>query len=135
MPRIASGSSSTKIATNTATLAPRFSVSVTLMSSARRQGTYEFKDAGASRQYVRLNGLRRFQRGLDEIKIAVREYGILAGLYAREIIRLEAKRTSDEEEDAEKDAKELLKTQQNLDEQKQAIVALENNFYEDVKAQ
>ncbi|KAF5370697.1 hypothetical protein D9758_002097 [Tetrapyrgos nigripes] len=127
MPRVASGSSSTKIATSTATTAPRF-------LREKIEGTYEFKGAGAPRQYVRLNGLRRFQRGLDEIKVAVSDHRMLADLYAREIIRLEAKGTSEDEEEAEEDAKELLKTRQNLDEQKQAIAGLEK-FYEDVKAQ
>ncbi len=98
------------------------------------KGTYEFKGAGAPRQLVRLNGLRRFQRGLDDIKVAISERGMLADLYTREIIALEAKGTSEDEEDAKEDAKELRKTRQNLDEQKEAIASLET-FYQDIMAQ
>jgi hypothetical protein len=94
------------------------------------EGTYEFKGAGASRQYVRLNGLRRFQRGLDEIKVCIGDHGMFADLYAREIVKLEAKGTSEDEEQAKEDARELYKTRQNLDEQKQAIAELEE-FYDE----
>ena len=94
------------------------------------EGTYEFKGASAPPQYVRVNGLRRFQRGLDEIKVSISDHGMLADL-AREIVKLEAKGTSEEEE-AEEDARELRKTRVRLDEQKQAIADIEK-FYDDVK--
>jgi Mg2+/Co2+ transporter CorC len=62
------------------------------------------------------------------------DHGILAGLYAREIVKLEAKGTNEDEEDAEEDARELRKIRERLDEQKQAIADLEK-FYDDVKTQ
>jgi len=58
---------------------------------------------------------------------------MLADLYAREIIELEAKGTSEDEEDAKGDVKELRKTRQSLDEKKEAIANLET-FYKDIKA-
>jgi hypothetical protein len=91
---------------------------------------YEFKGAGTPRQYVRVNGLRRFQRGLDEIKILVSKHGDRAEVYARSVDRLEAKGTSDDEEDA----RELRETRQSLDKHRQAVVELET-FYKDVKTQ
>ena len=57
---------------------------------------------------------------------------MLADLYVREISKLEAKGTSEDEEDAEEDARELRKTRERLDEQQQAIADLEK-FYDDVK--
>ena len=36
--------------------------------------------------------MRRFQRGLDEIKKVLDGYGILTDLWAREIVKLEAER-------------------------------------------
>jgi len=94
---------------------------------------YEFKGTGAPRHYVRVNGQRRFQRGLDEIKVAVSGHSTLADLYAREIIKSEAE-TSEDDEDAREDVKQLHNTRQKLDKQKEAIVDLEK-FYRDVKAQ
>jgi len=111
-----------------------FGVSNRHVLREKSEGTYEFKGAGAPRQYVRVNGLRRFQRGLDEIKVSIGDHGILADLYVREIVKLEAKGTSEDEEEAEEDARELRKTRERLDEQKQAIADLEK-FYDDVKTQ
>ena len=114
-----------------------FGVSNRHVLRKKSEGTYEFNGAGAPRQFVRLNGLHRFQRGLDDIKVAISERGTLADLYTREIIALEAKGTNEEEdaeEDVEEDAKELRKTRQNLDEQKEAIASLET-LYKDIKAQ
>ena len=98
------------------------------------KGTYEFKGIGAPRQYVRVNGFHRFQRGLDEIKVSIGDHAMLADLYVREIAKLEAKGTSEDEEEAEEDARKLRKTRERLDEQKQAIADLEK-FYDDVKTQ
>ena len=50
----------------------------------------------------------------------------------REIVALEAKGTSEDEE-AEDDARELRSTRQDLDKKKEAIAELEK-FYDDVKA-
>ncbi|KAI0031611.1 hypothetical protein K488DRAFT_86631 [Vararia minispora EC-137] len=51
---------------------------------------YEHK-GGAQRDYVRVCGMRRFQRGLDEITKAIADHGVLADLWAREIVKLQAK--------------------------------------------
>jgi len=107
-----------------------FGVSSRHVLRKKIEGTYEFKGAGAPRQYVRVNGLRRFQRGHDEIKVSIGNHGVLADLYAGEIVKLEAKGTSEDEEDA----RELRKTRERLDEQKQAIADLEK-FYDDVGPQ
>jgi len=115
-------------AANTKNLGAKvFGVSSCHVLREKTEGTYVFKGAGAPltrtywggaapRQYVRVNGLRRFQRGLAEIKACVSDYGMLAQLYPREVIKLEGKGTSDDEENAE-DARELHKTRQDLDEQ------------------
>ncbi|KIO32551.1 hypothetical protein M407DRAFT_241424 [Tulasnella calospora MUT 4182] len=98
------------------------------------KGKYEFKGPGAPRQYVRVNGLRRFQRGLDEIKVSIGDHGIIADLEAREVIELEAKGTSEDEDEAEEDATELRKTRESLEEHKFAIADLEK-LYDDVRTQ
>jgi hypothetical protein len=111
-----------------------FGVSSRHVLREKTEGTYEFKGAGTPRQYVRVNGFRRFQRGLDEIKVSIGGHGILADLYAREIVELEAKGTSEDEDEADEDARALRETRERLDEQKQAIADLEK-FYDDVKTQ
>ena len=127
-----------------------FGVSNRHVLLAKDEGTYEFKGAGTPCQYVRLNGHRRFQRGLDEIKVAVSDCGLLAQFYTEEISRLEAKGTSDDnakaeaetgadveaekKEVAEEEARQLILTQQKLEEQKQAIAGLEK-FYGEVMAE
>ncbi|KAM5531085.1 hypothetical protein V8D89_015250 [Ganoderma adspersum] len=90
---------------------------------------YEFQGspAGAAKQYVRVNGLRRFQQGLDDIKALIRDHGVLANVFARQIVKLEAKEKLDSE-----DARALRKTREKLLEQKEAIPELEA-FYDEVK--
>ncbi|TFK68839.1 hypothetical protein BDN72DRAFT_768770 [Pluteus cervinus] len=87
---------------------------------------------GGYRDCVRVNGLRRFQRGLDEIKVAINNYGISAEISTRKIIRLEAKGTSEDEEEAEEDARALHNAREGLDKLHRDIADLEK-FYDDVK--
>lgn len=85
---------------------------------------YEYK-GGAPRDYVRVCGTRRFQRGLDEITEAIGDHDIL--FCAREIVELEVKGGDDGE-----DAEELEANQQKLDDENKAIAKLET-FYAEVK--
>ncbi|KAF8267671.1 hypothetical protein EI94DRAFT_1683645 [Lactarius quietus] len=90
--------------------------------------TVEYKHRGsASRDHVRVCGKRRFQRGLDEITKAIWDHGIRADLWAREIVRLEARGRVDEE-----DAEEMEAIQRKLDDDNKAIAKLET-FYAEVK--
>ncbi|RDB20097.1 hypothetical protein Hypma_012780 [Hypsizygus marmoreus] len=100
----------------------------------RDEEKYEFRGAGAPRQYVRVCGLRRFQKGLNEIRLDVSRHSTLADLYTREIIKFEEKETSQDEEEAEEDAEQLRITRQKLDEEKRAVEVLEQ-FYNNLKAQ
>ena len=86
---------------------------------------YEHRD-GLLKGYVRVCGMRRFQRGLNEIRKVVGDRGILADLRAREIIQLEAK----ERQDAE-DAREIRGNRRNLEDEKEALADLEA-LYNDV---
>jgi hypothetical protein len=94
---------------------------------------YEFKGAGACRQYVRVCGLRRFQWGLDEIRVITNRHITLANLFTREIIELGPEPSQDEEE-AKQDKEQLRKTRQKLDDEKWAIAILEE-FYMTLMAQ
>ncbi|KAI0027716.1 hypothetical protein K488DRAFT_81018 [Vararia minispora EC-137] len=80
---------------------------------------YERK-GGAQRDYVRVCGMRRFQRGLDEITKAIADHGVLANLWAREIVKLQAKEGQDRE-----DARELRRLRSQLDGENEAIADLE----------
>ena len=84
---------------------------------------YEFKGAGAPRQYVCLNGFHRFQKGLDEIKVYIGSQDMLAELYAREIIMLEERAICEDvgEDEVAEDAKELQYKRDNLAKAKKAI--------------
>ena len=113
---------------------------------------YEFRGAGAPRQYVRLNGFRRFQRGLEEIKACIGDQAMLADLYAREIVKLEEKAMREDvamredmgedeamhedvsEDEAAEDAEELQDNRDKLAKVKKAIVELET-FYAHVNSQ
>jgi hypothetical protein len=87
----------------------------------RKDTTVEYEHrAGAPKDHVRVCGMRRFQRGLDEIKKAIGDHGILADLWAREIVTLQAK----ERQDAE-DAKEIRAKRRNLEDENEAIADLE----------
>ncbi|KAI6012607.1 hypothetical protein F5J12DRAFT_819130 [Pisolithus orientalis] len=98
----------------------------------RKNTTVEYDHkGGAPRDYVRVCGVRRFQRGLDEITKAIGDHSIVANFWAREIVkleaRLEAKGGADEE-----DAEEMKANRQKLDDEKKAIAKLEA-FYTEVK--
>ena len=95
---------------------------------------YEFKGAGTRPQYVRVCGLRTFQRDLDDIKVIVSRHLSQADLHAREIIKLEENGMSKDEEEAEDDAEQLRKTRQKLDEEKAAVDAVEK-FYKTLTGQ
>lgn len=110
-----------------------FAVSCHHVLRKAAQEKYEFKGAGARPQHVRICGLRRFQRGLDEIKVTVSRHISRADLHTRDIIALEEKKPSQDDEEAEEDEKQLRKTRQKLDEEKQAIVTLEK-FHKDLMA-
>ncbi|KDN33507.1 hypothetical protein RSAG8_13400, partial [Rhizoctonia solani AG-8 WAC10335] len=64
--------------------------------------------------------MRRFQRGLDEIKKAIGDHGILADLRARQIAELEANEKQDEE-----DAEGIRENRRKLEAEHKAIADLE----------
>ncbi|KAF8550117.1 hypothetical protein OG21DRAFT_1551938 [Imleria badia] len=87
----------------------------------RKNTTVEYEHRGGARKdHVRVCGMRRFQRGLDEIRKAITDHGILADLYTREIVKLEAK----ERKDAE-DAREIRANRRDLEVVSEAIADLE----------
>lgn len=88
---------------------------------------YEHK-GGAPKDYVRVSGMRRFQRGLDEIMKAIADHGILADIWAREIVKLQAKEGQDPE-----NAKEIRRIRSRLDDANEAFIDLEAFFDEVTK--
>ena len=86
---------------------------------------YEFK-GGASKDHVRVCGMRRFQRGLDEITKAITDHGVAADVFARAIVRLQ---TNGNQSLA--NAKNIARYQSLLDEKNEAIAELKE-FYGDV---
>jgi hypothetical protein len=80
---------------------------------------YEHK-GGAPKDFVRVCGVRRFQRGIDEIKKHISGHGIRADLYTREIDGLEAMENQGEEVVNEIDANRRY-----LDGENEAIRQLE----------
>lgn len=95
---------------------------------------YKFRGSGAAAQYVRVNGFRRFQRGLDEIKGCIAGYGIDADLLVREIIELEAKPKSKDQEEAVEDEEAIKAKRMKLAKVKKDIGILEA-FYDEVNSQ
>ncbi|KAH9039337.1 hypothetical protein EDB85DRAFT_288805 [Lactarius pseudohatsudake] len=85
---------------------------------------YEHK-SGAPKDFVRVCGLRRFQRGLDEIKKHISDHGIRADVWTQEIDRLEAM------EQDEEVVGEIRANRRNLDDENEAIRQLEA-LYEEV---
>jgi hypothetical protein len=58
----------------------------------RKNTTVDYEHrGGAPIDHVRVCGMRRFQRGLDEITKAIADRGILADLWTRDIVKLQAK--------------------------------------------
>ena len=93
----------------------------------RADPTIEYEHRGsAPRDHVRVCGKRRFQQGLDEIKKGINDHRILADLWSREIVKLQA----NERQDAE-NAGEICANQRKLGDEKEAIVDLEA-FHDEV---
>ena len=88
---------------------------------------YEHK-GGAPKDFVRVCGVRRFQRGLDVIKKHISDHGIRADFYTREIDGLDALENRGEEVVSEIDA-----TRRNLDGENEAIRQLEALYDEVTK--
>lgn len=88
---------------------------------------YVFRGSDAPKQYVRVNGTRSFQQGLNEIRAAIGDHGIRADLHAREIVDLKEKKDQDEEYE-----KELSQHEEDLRKQQEAIARL-STFYDEVK--
>ena len=78
---------------------------------------YEHK-SGAPRDFVRVCGVRRFQRGLDEIKQHISDHAIRAIFYTQEIDELE-------EENPNEFADEIAENRAKLDAENDAIRQLE----------
>ncbi|KAF5381360.1 hypothetical protein D9615_008320 [Tricholomella constricta] len=88
---------------------------------------YEHK-GGAPKDFVRVCGLHRFQRGLDEIKTHISSHSFYAELYTQEIDGLEAMETQDE-----KVLRHISTNQRNLNDAKEAIRQLEALYDEVTK--
>jgi hypothetical protein len=95
---------------------------------------YQFKGAGAPPQLVRVNGSRRFQRGVNEIKALIGVYGSDAEHLATEIVALEQQLASNDPDEVEEAEAGVPAKQAKLAEIKQNIGVLEA-FYNDVNAQ
>ncbi|KAH9071484.1 hypothetical protein EDB83DRAFT_2517301 [Lactarius deliciosus] len=80
---------------------------------------YERRD-GAPKDYVRVCGMRRFQRGLDEIQKAIGDRRFLADLWAQEIVEVQVT----ERQDA-MNAEEILANRRRLEDENKAIPDLE----------
>ena len=75
-----------------------------------RKGTtvdYQFRGSGAPRQYVRVCGLRRFQRSTNEIRALVTKNVAEAVRLAKGIAQLEAEPKRENREQAEEDEEDL----------------------------
>lgn len=94
---------------------------------------YQFKGAGAPPQLVRVNGSRRFQRGVNEIKALIGVYGSDAEHLATEIAALEQQLASNDPDEVEEAKAGVPAKQAKLAEIKQNIGVLEA-FYNDVNA-
>jgi hypothetical protein len=58
----------------------------------RKNTTVDYEHrGGAPKDYVRVCGMRRFKRGVDEITQAIADHGVLADLWTREIVKLQEK--------------------------------------------
>ena len=87
----------------------------------RKNTTVDYEHrGGATMDHVRVCGMRRFQRGLDEIVKAIATRAILADLWTRDIITLQAK----ERQDAE-NVRAIRAKQRQLDDEIEAINDLE----------
>lgn len=85
-------------------------------------------DGGAPKDFVRVCGVRRFQRGLAEIERNISAHGIRADFWTWEVDRLEAM------EQDEEVVGEICANRRNLDDEKKAIKQPEA-LYEEVTKQ
>ncbi|KAJ7508426.1 hypothetical protein B0H11DRAFT_27704 [Mycena galericulata] len=88
---------------------------------------YEYR-AGAPMDNVQVCGMRRFQRGVEEIMKAIAEHGDLADLWTRETVKLQANEIQDAE-----NAREIRRTRHELDKENEAIAYLEGLYDEVIK--
>ena len=96
----------------------------------RKDTTVEYEHrAGAPKNHVRVCGMRRFQRGLNEIRKVIDGHGICVDLWAREIVELEAKERQDV-----KNAKAIRTYRRNLEDGNEAIANLEALYDEVTKS-
>jgi hypothetical protein len=87
----------------------------------RKNTTVDYEHrGGVPMDHVRVCGMRRFQRRLDEITKAISDRGVFAELWARDIVKLQAK----ERQDAE-NARVIKAKQRELDDETEAIADLE----------
>jgi len=94
----------------------------------REDTTVEYEHrGGAPKDHVRVCGMRRFQRGLKEIRKVIDDHGFLADLCAQNIVKLEAKGTQDAE-----DAEEVCANRRRWEDENKATAELEA-FYDEVK--
>ena len=94
---------------------------------------FRFRGAGAPRHYVRVCGCRRFQEGLDEIKLDIGDRSMNAESRAREIIALEQETGRDKDEE-EENSEWLRTSRKELENEKRAIEVLEK-FYTELTSQ
>lgn len=87
---------------------------------------YAFRGAGASRQYVRVCGDRRYKRFVAETRALINKNVDESLRLAEEVARLEEKPKSADEDEAADDASALKKKKVQLEEAEEACVALEN---------
>ncbi|KAB5591247.1 hypothetical protein CTheo_5329 [Ceratobasidium theobromae] len=95
---------------------------------------YEFQGTGAPRQLVRLAGHRRFQRGMDEIKLSISHLGADADLLAREIEEMEEEMKSTPQSELEGSNKDLEAKQAQLAKVNKEIGTLEE-FHMELNSQ
>ena len=95
----------------------------------RKDTTVEYEHGDhAPKDHVRVCGIRRFQRGLDEIRKVTSGHDILADLLTREIVKLEA----EERQDAE-NAKIIGAKRRKLEGENEALADLEALYGEVTK--
>ena len=87
----------------------------------RKNTTIDYEHrGGAPMDHVRVCGMRRFQRGLDEITEAIAHRSNLASIWTQDIVRLRAKGRQDAE-----NARAIKAKQRQLDDNAEAIADLE----------
>lgn len=95
---------------------------------------YEFRGTGAVRQLVRVAGIRRFHRGVTEIRARTGCLGSDAELLAREIAQLDLQLKSDDPDEAE-EAKAGVEVKQTKLTQVKTDIGVLEDFYKKLNAQ